>query len=174
MRNFTEQEFIDLVNYLNDRRYDYEEEEMAYDYGVYEDIDPVITIKKKSLIVQNNTWIDLTNANREKIRDSLFKFMGLKIGNYTIRIRNYNGKTCSEEDIALGMSITVYHDVFMTPLGCPCNMTLPLNVCKDKKFAELSWIGYFSDGGHGTEIPVETMVEIIRYFQVIDKLSSFI
>ena len=174
MTTFTEQEFIDLVNYLNDRRYDYEEEESTYDYGFYDDNDPVISVKKKSLIVQSNTWIDLSKATREEIRDSLFKFMGLKIGNYTIRIRNYNGKSNDDQDIALGVSITVYHDVFMTPLGHPCNMTLPLNVSKDKRFVGAAWLSYFSDGAHGTEIPVDTMVEIVRYFQVIDKLSSFV
>ncbi len=126
--------------------------------------------------LRSDAITDLTNAKKGDLPDLIFKTTNLKIHNFTIKITNYNGEP-DEKGATLNVSFTLYHEVKETPnLKAPCRMTYPCNVYKDSRFRNRPWLKFFdaATGSHATNIPAGTLIDIVRWIQVVVKYPAFL
>jgi len=113
--------------------------------------------------------VDATNLRKEKIRNALTMFSNIKVGNFLIRVRNYSADLLDKGVF----SITIYERRYKTSTGNPCNMDVPAKLSEDDRFSGRSWLTYF-DGAHGENIPIDIIIDIVRWMQAIKKLSAFL
>lgn len=166
MSNFTKQEYLELCQRLLDEQYSSDDE--SDDTSAIAWIPAESEIKNKMTAVRNaQGFIDLTKMKKEKIKEAIQKCDNFRVHDFTIRINHYNDKSDS-------FSITLYEDKTKTPSGNPCKMTYPVLIEKDSRFNGRSWITYFKGSKYGGNIPTDTLIEIIRFLQIIKKLSAFI
>jgi hypothetical protein len=120
--------------------------------------------------------IDVLKYRKEQIRDALYKCVNLKIGEFVIHVEEYHGRPAIKKmppAAQLTMDITVYQEKYKTPLGAPCKMSYKMDFSKDDRFSNRPWLTYFNAQGGAHNIPVETVVDIIRWIQNIIRLSAF-
>jgi hypothetical protein len=131
-------------------------------------------IKMKVIQANSNGTIDLTDVKADKIKDELFKCTNLKVGNFKIRINRYHGLP-SEDGSRIVMNLEVWEEKKQTPNGHPCKIDFPLIFHKDTRFAGRAWvIKYFDKKNVAYNVPVETVIEIVRWMQACQKLSAFL
>lgn len=119
--------------------------------------------------------IDVLKYRKEQIRDAIYKYMNLQVGEFTIHIRSYNGHPKDKQlDGPLVLDIDVMQEKHKTPSGAPCKMSYKFNFFQDNRFANQPWISKFSSSGKARDIPVETVVEVIRWMQALRRLNSFL
>jgi hypothetical protein len=169
MSSLTNQEYLDLVQKLVDQQYDDAEDQNDV---VMEWIPSESEAKKKMVQANTNGVIDLTNVKSGKIKESLFKCTNLQVGSFKIRITRYNGAP-SQDGTRIDMDLEVYEAKTKTPSGHPCKVDYPVDFYKDNRFANKSWIKYFRRYC-GDNVPADTVVEIIRWFQAVTKLNAFL
>lgn len=173
MSTFTKQEYLELVMKLADQQYDElgDEEEDQIEWFPSEP-----EIKEKLARIRSDAVTDLTNVKKGKLKDLLFKSTNLKVHNFTFKINQYHGEP-DECGATLSVSFTLYHEVNRTPsMNALCKMTYPCNVYKDTRFSKRSWLQYFdlSTGSHGLNVPADTLIDIIRWIQVVVKYPAFL
>jgi len=173
MNTFTKEEYLALV------------EKLAEDhYGDDGDNEPITEMEwipsesdyaRKVHLVNKDGTIDLITAKKDKVRKVLleYKYANLAIGNFLIRITNYHGKPNSKTGADISLDISLYQKVSRTPNGGPCNMLNKFDVFRDSRFEGRPWLTHFN--GYGAhKVPLETMVDIIRWIQVIQNLTAFL
>jgi len=74
----------------------------------------------------------------------------------------------------LTMDITVYQEKYRTPSGAPCKMSYKMDFSQDDRFSNRPWITYFNTQGRAHNIPVETVVEIVRWLQALKRMNAFL
>lgn len=131
--------------------------------------------KEKMKIVNHSGTIDILNYKKNKIQEALYKCMSMKIGRYLLKINEYHGIPNKKGETAdLKMDIAVWEMKFTTPSGAPCRMEYRMNFHKDSRFATRPWLNLFSASGMADDVPVETVVDIIKWLQVIQKIGAFL
>jgi hypothetical protein len=119
--------------------------------------------------------IDILDYKKNKIKEALYKSTNLRIGKYLIKIHSYHGKPDKKGDgTGFTMDIEVWETSYTTPSGAPCKMDYNKNFHKDNRFAGKPWLSYFTIGGWACDIPADTVVDVIRWIQTIQKLSAFL
>lgn len=177
MSIFTKQEFLELVSKLTEQQYDLlsDEEEKQPDPAPY--VREFKAKMKKALVPEKSSaTTDLTNVPRAQLMEAVFKTSTLKIHNFTIKITQYHGEP-DKNGATLSVDFTLYHEVKETPnLKAPCKMTYPCNVYKDTRFKGRQWLKFFDvmTGSHATNIPTETLIDIVRWIQVVVKFPAFL
>lgn len=174
MGTFTKQEYLELVSKLTEQQYDQLAEEDEEEYIEWTPSEP--EIKEKLVRIRSDAVTDLTNAKKKDLANLIFKSTNLKIHNFTIKITTYHGEP-DEKGATLNVGFTLYHEVNETPnLHAPCRMTYPCNVYKDSRFKGRTWLKFFdvATGSHATNIPTETLIDIIRWIQVVVKYPAFL
>lgn len=169
MATFTKEEFLRLIERLNDAQYG--DEEIDYsDEEVWTSSAP-----KPKKQPENNGTINLINLKREKIQEAIYKCTNLKIDNFTIRVTKYHGLADKQgKGSNLFVDLAFFQEVFRTPSGAPCKMTYKFDVLKDNRFTERPWLNHCGPGGVATKVPIETAVEIVRWFQGIIRMTAFL
>lgn len=158
LQNYVDQQYGDSLE-------DYDIEAMEWMPA-----DPPAKEKIKNIPLNNGT-VDLTDVKSDKIKEEMVKCTNLKIGKFKIKVSGYRGLPYGKEP-QLVMNLEVWEEKTKTPNGHPCRMEFPLRIQKDDRFNKRDWIKYF-DSHHATNVPVDTVVEIIRWMQVAQKLSAF-
>lgn len=161
----TKQEYLDMCQKLLDAQYNEDDSDNSLKDTAWIPAEPEAKLKMRAPLTSN--IIDLTNMKKDKITEYLCKGSLFKIHNFTIKTRDFD----EENNL---FHITLYEDRIKTPSGQPCKMTYPLDVGRDTRFTGRLWLNYFFGSGWGKKIPLETMVEIVRFLQIIKKLSAFI
>jgi len=164
------QEYLKYLQYLTDQQYDYsdepEEEKIPDDAWIW--ADPPEKEKMKNIIF--NGVIDATNLRKSEIKKAIGQSKNIKVGNFTIRLVDFYGRGPLDKGT---LSLRIYEKRTQTPTGQPCNMDYDAELHKDDRFNGRPWLSYF-EGSYGREIPIDTIVDIVKWMQVIKKLTAFL
>lgn len=116
---------------------------------------------------------DCLELKREQILAAIKDNCNLKVGPFSIKVRGYYFSEKNEKPI---MTIDIYERKSKTPTGHPCNMDYKLDVYSDKRFIGRPWLELFNNGRQGTatNVPIETVVDIIKWLQALKKLTVFL
>lgn len=135
--------------------------------------------KEAMLRATNNKHgiIDVTKFRKEKIQDALYKCMNIQVGGFLIRIDSYNGEPGKlSKGATLSLDIEVWEKRFKTPSGNPCNMDFRMDWSKDNRFFGRPWLKHFGNGNSSSahDVPVETVIEIVRWMQALKRMNAFL
>ena len=169
MKSFTNEEYLALCQKLLEEQYD----EALDDYNI-EDMEcvPSATVAKKKREKANSSgMIDLTDAKSNTIKSQLFKCTNLKVGMFKLRIRTWNDNL---DDDKMLFSVEVWEERHKTPSGMPCKIDFAMNFAKDSRFKDRPWLKYFGGGNSAYQMPIDTIVEVIRWMQIVKKLTAFL
>lgn len=174
MKSLTDAEYLELCLKLVDEQYDDAIDEYDISKMEWMPAEPEI----KSRIPEQNTWgtMDLTNVLSTKLKEEILKFSNLKVGTFKIKISRYNGVP-SQEGAKLCMDLEVKEAKTHTPNGVPCGpggVEYAIDLYKDTRFKNRPWLKYFNNSGHAHNVPVDTVVEIVRWLQALKKLTAFL
>ena len=168
-RAFSDQEYLELCQKLVERQYDDVEKEIPIQM---EWIPSEPEIKQKMRQASTSGTIDLTNVRSTKIKDEILKCTNLKIGFFKVRIMRYH-EVPSQTGPVMTCNVQVLEERHKTPNGMDCKIDYPLNLDKDTRFANRPWLKYFK-GNIAFNVPIDTVVEIIRWMQAVKKLTVFL
>jgi hypothetical protein len=170
MKSLSDQEYLELLQKLVDQQYDNAIDDYDVQKMEWVPAEPEIIEKIK---VNHYGMIDLTNVKSSKIKEEIMKCANLKIGTFKIRITKYNGVP-SQQGSQLCADIEVLEERTKTPSGQPCRMDYRIDFHKDNRFTGRPWLKYFSSGGYADNIPIDTVVDVVRWMQAIKKLIAFL
>lgn len=170
MKYFTDQEYIELCQKLVDQQYNDVIDD--YDFFEIEYIPEKPEIKEKIIEVNSSGMIDLIHIKSDKIKEEILKYGNLKIGDFKIIISHYN-EVLSQDGARLCCNLKIMKHQSQTMNGMPCNMDVLVNLQKDNRFNGRHWLKYFSNS-FAYNVPIDTVVEMIRWMQCIKKLSAFL
>jgi hypothetical protein len=170
MKSLSDQDYLELLQRITNQQYDDAIDD--YDINKMEWIPAEPEIKEK---IKAQTWgmIDLTHVKSSKIKEEIQKCTNLKAGAFKLRVSRYNGVP-SQQGAKLCLDLCVMEERTQTPSGRPCKVDYPMNFSKDSRFSKCHWVKYFDAAGQGTNVPLDTVVEIIRWMQAAKKLSAFL
>jgi hypothetical protein len=170
MSELTNEEYLALCQKLVDQQYDDAVDD--YDISKMEWIPAESEAKERMIKVNNNGMIDLTHVRSTKIKEEIFKCGNLKVGDFKIIISHYSGVP-SQEGANLTCNLRFMGHQSKTMNGMPCNMDSFVNIAKDNRFFGRPWLKYFH-GSNADNVPIDTVVDIIRWMQAIKKLTAFL
>ncbi len=171
MKSLTDQDYLELIQKLVDQQYDDAVDDYNIDKMEWVPSEPEI----KEKIHKSNTsgLIDLTNVKSSKLKEEILKCTNLKVGPFKVRIKRYNGVP-SQQGMQMTVDMEVWEERTQTPSGRPCRIDYPMFFYKDSRFKGRAWLKYFNQGNFGTNVPIDTAVEIVRWMQAVKKLSAFL
>ena len=169
MKSFTNEAYLALCQKLLEEQYD----EALDDYNIEEMewMPSESEGKKKREKANTSGMIDLTEVKSNTIKPQLFKCTNLKVGLFKLRIGHCND---DEPDDKAAFSIEAWEERHKTPNGMPCKIDFPMIFAKDSRFRDRPWLKHFGSGSIAYRVPADTLVEIIRWLQVVKKLSAFL
>jgi hypothetical protein len=168
MSSFTNKEYLELCRALAEAQYDSTEEDEPVEVEYF----PYEPPAKKRFKPNTQGVVDLTNTKSNQIKELLWKCTNLKVGNFKIKISHYTGEP-GQNGPMVSMRLSVWEEKHKTPNGHPCRMDFPVIWSKDTRFTGRPWLKYFT-GSSYQAIPIETVVDIIRWFQIVNKLPAFL
>jgi hypothetical protein len=173
--------FLNKEEYLKLIEEAYSNEEDTEDYEIPDSSwipseSPAKARMERAREANNNGIIDVLRYKKEQIQDALYQHVNLRVGEFLIHVEEYHGRPTIRKmppQAQLTMDITVMQEKNRTPSGAPCKMHFKMDFFKDNRFTNKSWISYFTSSGKAHNIPVETVVNIVKYLQAIQNLSAF-
>jgi uncharacterized FlaG/YvyC family protein len=121
--------------------------------------------------------IDVLKYKKPQIRNALYQSINLQIGEFIVHVEEYHGRPAVKKmppHAQLTMDIQVMQEKYKTPSGAPCKMSYKMDFFQDNRFVNCPWISYFSSKGVAHNIPMETVVDIIKYMQIVQRLNAFL
>jgi len=171
MKSLTDQDYLELIQLLVDQQYDHAIDD--YDVVKMEWIPSEPEIKQKIHRASSAGMIDLTSVKSSKLKEEILKCTNLRVGPFKIRIKRYNGVP-SQQGMQMTVDMEVWEERTKTPSGMPCKIDYPMVFVKDNRFTNRPWLKYFNQGNFGSNVPIDTAVEIVRWMQAVKKLSAFL
>lgn len=169
MKSLTNEEYLALCQSLVDKQYDSATDN--YDVNKMEWIPSEPEIKQKIKEANRSGMIDLTTVHSSKIKEELTKCTNIKIGNFKMRINKSFGNLVAN---GLTYSVEVWEERHKTPNGMPCKIDYPMIFSKDSRFKNRPWLEHFKNGSCAYKVPLDTIVDIVRWMQAIKKMSAFL
>lgn len=170
-KSLTDQEYLDLIQKLVDSQYDEAIED--YDIDKMEWIPAEAEIKAKIPKLNNRGMIDLTNVKSSKLKEEILKCGNLRVGNFKVVLTHYH-QVPSHTGAQFCVDLEVREEKTKTPSGQDCRVDFRADLLKDSRFKGRPWLKYFTSGSCGSNIPIDTVVEIVRWMQAVKKLSAFL
>lgn len=119
--------------------------------------------------------VDVLKYRKEAVQEAIYKCMNLQVGEFIIHIKRYNGHPKDKQFVGpLTLDINVMQERYQTPSGAPCKMSYKFDFFRDNRFTNRPWLSYFDSSGNAEEVPVETLVEIIRWMQALRRMNAFL
>jgi hypothetical protein len=171
MKSLSDQDYLRLLQQITDQQYDDAIDD--YDINKMEWIPAEPEAKEKIKLASSWGMIDLTHVKSSKIKEEILKCTNLKVGSFKLRIDRYN-EIPSQQGAKLCLDLEVMEERTQTPSGMPCRVEYRMDFSKDSRFKKCNWAKYFSDRGSGSNVPIDTVVEIVRWMQAAKKLSAFL
>lgn len=170
MSNLTKEEYLKLVEKFFNEQYDEVPfiESLPNDAWIY--ADP--PAKDKMKLPGHDGITDLTNVKKDKIAEILHTCRNIKIGNFLVKITKYHGEPDYEGGANFGLDICIYEEKVKS--NPPSKIQYKVDVHKDTRFSGRVWIEHFNSFKIGANIPLETVVEIVRWLQAIKRMSAFL
>lgn len=170
--NITIEEYLKLLENLDDQ---YGSEELDIDLPEDSWIPSEPATKEKILRSRAQSVIDVSQYKKDKIKLALYSCDSIRVNSFIIHISNYTGlPNRNDKNIELKLDISVFETKYKTPSGNPCKMDYRVNFSKDDRFKNRPWLNYFSTSGTAHNIPVDTVIEVVNWMQIIKKLSAFL
>jgi hypothetical protein len=174
--------FLNKEEYLKLIEEAYANEDDMEDYDIYDSSwipseSPAKARMERARAAGNQGVIDVLKYKKEQIRDALYQNANFQVGEFLIHVEEYHGLPSIKKmppNAQLTMDIAVMQEKNRTPSGAPCKMTYKMDFFKDNRFTSKSWISYFNSSGKAHNIPVETVVDIIRWMQALKNLTCFL
>ena len=132
---------------------------------------------ERARAASNHGIIDVLKYKKEQIQEALYQHVNLRVGEFLIHIDEYHGLPSIKKmppHAQLTMDIVIMQEKNRTPSGAPCKMHFKMDFFKDNRFTNKSWISYFTSSGKAHNIPVETVVDIIRWMQALRRMNAFL
>lgn len=155
-------EYMELLRKFVEQQYNCSDEDSSIkeeDGIVWAPADSEAKMKIKNHI---NIFIDFTNYKKDKVKsilmDSNRAVECIRVNNFMVKIRNRYKDS---------VNISIYEEKFKTPSGNSCKMTYPIDL-KDSRFSSFSHIKH-----NQSSITIDSLVEIIKYLQIISKFPVF-
>lgn len=163
-------EYLKYLKELTDGQYSFDDEpeipDTTDDSWIW--AEPPAKEKMKNIVF--NGMVDATNLRKADIKKALSKAQNIQVGAFTLRIRDFYGKDPLEKGV---LSFSVLERKTKTPNGHPCNMDYDTDLSKDNRFNDRPWLSYFK-GSSARDVPIDTIVDIVKWMQAIKKLSAFL
>ena len=168
MNLWTSKEFRDLLKKLVDQQYNDFEEIDEFDdlYQGWIPAEPEIKAKIKPI---PGGLIDLTSIKKDKMKDLIKMAGSIRIYDFYIKMSEIEYIEKDRSDLTACLSF--YEEKHKTPNGMPCKMQYALNLRKDARFSQCPWRA--NARSSLSDVSIDQIVDIVRWFQVISKLSSF-
>jgi len=178
MTNISKEEYLKLLEDLANDQYGYDDPPEEEPYIPDEAWIPSESVAKEMIRMKSlHGKIDVTKFRKDKIQDALYKCMNVQVGDFLIKIDSYHGYPDKfGKGANLTMDIEVWEKRYRTPSGAPCNMDFRIDWSKDDRFFTRKWLSYFQGGASSAaaNVPVETVIEIVRWMQAIKKMGAFL
>jgi hypothetical protein len=169
MKSFTDQEYLELLQKLVDQQYDDAIDDYDIDKMEWAPSEP--EIKKKIEKLNHHGMIDLTHVKSNKLKEEVKKCSNLRVGNFKITLTHIRPDPIRGD---VGYDLEIREERTKTPSGMPCRIDYRTDIIKDSRFKGRPWLKYFMNNGIGTNVPVETIVDIVRWMRAIKKLTAFL
>lgn len=180
MVSLNTQQYLDLIKSLDDDR-----EDCVEDYDT--SWAPSSSYAKERMEKVKSTFqpgktIDILNIKKDQIKQALYENTTFKIGEFIVYIRQYHGRPAAKKPNDktgfiitddLTVDIIINQEKLTTPSGAPCRIECKFDFFRDSRFANKSWLALFTSRGTAKNVPINTMVEIIRFLQVSQRYTSF-
>lgn len=158
------QEYLNLIQKLLECQYDYNDTDNQPTNYNWIPAEPEAKSKLKR-INANNKVVDLTNVKKDKIKSYLNNYGSIKVGYFLMKV------TPSAYD---NNDIIIFQEVTHTKNGLSCNLLNKIDILKDSRFNTCDWRKYFNQFKRGNAVPSIILPDIIKWLQVVIKLSSFV
>lgn len=160
----TEQEYIDLI--LKYSKDDLDEEPI---------VDSINYSRPQNNVVRNSGVVDLTKTNKDKIIQAIIKSSNIRIYEFLIKIDSRILIDVATKKSTNIYDIVIYEENGKNHFGMPNKLLSKVNPTSDKRFEDREWTKHFNNGiKKGMNIDLETMYDIIKWLQMIKKLSAFV
>lgn len=167
-KSFTDEEYLRLLQKLVDDQYD----DAIDDYDIQEmewiPSEPEFEPVKKKKEVNRNGSVDLTDTKAKFIEREVLRCSNIKVGDFKIIISEFNEDA---DPLSCNLKIVVHQSKTMN--GFPCNMDNDLNVRQDNRFSGRPWLELFQYN-RADNVPIDTVVEIVRWLQAIKRMAAFL
>jgi len=172
------QEYYDLIKKLIEQQYT---DESETDYNTsYSDgwITAEPEIKQKMKLLADEGTVDLTDIKSNKIKELIIQTKrkniksGIKIGDFLIKITRSEYYNPDMSDLIV--DICIYEEQHKTKSGAPAKLLFKIDTVKDSRFAQCSWNNYFNQFKVAKNVPINILVNIVRWLQAIRKLTAFL
>lgn len=171
MKNSIEEEYIKILQDLVEHQYSDGPEENEVPPEAWVPSESIIAKRAKRITPNYYGSIDVTNFKKDKIKDAIYQCMNIKVGEFLIKITSYNDLYIDKEKT---MNIAIWEKRYRTPSGNPCNMEFKANLLKDTRFTSRPWLNLFTNGGSAIRVPMDTLIDIIRWLQAIKRMTVFL
>jgi hypothetical protein len=165
MHTFTDEEFLALVQRLTEEQYS-----DFVDYDLF-DNDPREWAAKERVQLNPTGMMDLTNVKSARIREELLKCTNFRVGNFKLKVSRYIASAANEQIL---LDVSAWEVRHKTPNGHPCNVDFSLWFDRDARFQDCPWLDRFDGSNSACDLPVEVVVDIVRWLQTVSKLGSFV
>lgn len=169
MKSLSDQDYIRLLQQLTEQQYDDAIDD--YDINKMEWIPAEAEIKKKLESLNHHGMIDLTTVKSSKLKEEIKKCANLRVGTFKIMLTHIHPNPINGD---IGYDLHIKEECTKTPSGMPCRIDYRADISKDSRFKGRPWLKYFKGEGYASNVPIDTVVEIVRWMQVVKKLSAFI
>ncbi len=169
MKSLTDQEYLELLQTIVDQQYDDAIDD--YDIDKMEWVPAESEIRKKIESLNHHGMIDLTNVKSSKIKEEIRKCANLRVGNFKIMLTHIHPDPIKGD---IGYDLNIKEERNKTPSGMPCRIDYRMDICKDSRFKGRPWLKYFKGEGYANNVPIDIVVEIVRWMQAVKKLSAFL
>ena len=160
----TEQEYIDLI--LKYSKDDLDEEPI---------VDSINYSRPQNNVVRNSGVVDLTKTNKDKIIQAIIKSSNIRIYEFLIKIDSRILIDVATKKSTNIYDIVIYEENGKNHFGMPNKLLSKVNPTSDKRFEDREWTKHFNNGiKKGMNIDLVTMYDIIKWLQMIKKLSAFV
>lgn len=169
----SKEEYLKLLEEVANQEYNDDLEELGpIDEGAWIWADP--PAKDKMRIHNSYGTCNAMGLKKDKIQEMLYKYKNIQVGHFLIRIDEYHGYPDKfGKGTDLTMDIEIWERRFKTPSGMPCQMDYRVDLSQDNRFFGRPWLLLFK-GSSASKMPVETVVDIVRWMQAIKKMSAFL
>ena len=172
MSTFSKEDYLKMLEDIANQQYQ-EPEEPVEDVPADSWIWSVSPVKEKLMTAKLHSTSDATNLHRDQIKKAIKNTRNIQCGPFSIKIKGYYQSEKLDNDF---MHLDVYERRTKTPTGQKCNMDYRADLTSDKRFADRPWIIYFSKDNPGIakNVPIDTVVDIIKWMQALKKLTVFL
>lgn len=170
MKSFTDQEYLALIQQLVDKQYDDAIDD--YDIDKMEWIPSESEIKKKLESINRSGMIDLTTVKSSLLKEEIKKSGNLKVGTFKVTLTHVRPDPIRGD---VGYDLSIRETKMKTPSGQPCNgIDYRTDLLKDSRFRGRPWLKYFKDGSYAHNMPIDSVVEMVRWMQAVKRLTAFL